>query len=95
MYFGTKSYLKSTCNHTAKHTLKTSLRFTIHGLLWWHAFFVSIWKYSCTHIFKIFNFFYMFWIFLKIKKIILMHFSIKNTLKNNRNYTPEQAVSVT
>jgi hypothetical protein len=28
---------------------------------------------------------------LKIKKnIILMHFKMKNTLKNNRNYTPKQ-----
>jgi hypothetical protein len=27
--------------------------------------------------------------FLKIKKnIILMHFQVKNTLKNNRNHTP-------
>jgi len=30
-------------------------------------------------------------IFLKIKNIILMYFSMKNTLKINRNYTSKQA----
>jgi hypothetical protein len=29
-------------------------------------------------------------IFLKIKNIILMYFSTKNTLKSNRNHTPNQ-----
>jgi len=38
-----------------------------------------------------FIFFYYFDVLiLKIKKIILMHFSMKSTLKNNRNYTPKQ-----
>jgi len=31
--------------------------------------------------------------FLKIKNIILMYFGIKNTLKNNRNYTPKQTLT--
>jgi hypothetical protein len=37
----------------------------------------------------------MFWNFLKIKKNYFNAFRIKNTLKNNRNHTPEQAISVT
>jgi hypothetical protein len=47
-----------------------------------------------------FNIFKLFWCsdiknnFLKIKKIIiLMHFRVKNTLKNNNNYPPKQTLN--
>jgi hypothetical protein len=34
MHFGTKSYLKSTRNHTAKHALTPIFVFTILNLMW-------------------------------------------------------------
>jgi hypothetical protein len=42
--------------------------------------------------FKIFDVLISKIIFKKLKNIILMYFRIKNTLKNNRNHTPNRHI---
>jgi hypothetical protein len=58
--------------------------------------FKKLWKFLFFALLQINNFFIYFQINLmrwyqkknfKIKKIILIHFQVKNTLKNNRNHT--------
>ena len=91
MHFGTKSYLKSTRNHIAKHALRLRLGTRLRSQKIWFFFVLK------------FNIICMFWIvlmlmskmiFKKWKNIIGMHFGTKNYLKSTRNHTAKHTLKL-